>query len=346
MQQYGVEHIFRGHTHFVIRTTWNGAEISEAGSTSMMSPDPNPVTMMPNLEPVGYDMVLVDDKVTPKYNALGDPCLPGIEGDFDKDCHVNMVDLAMLALNWLTTHGDAEWNPDFDISSPDDGIIDMLDIEAFADNWLADNWLTYCCRRLKAHWKLDETAGSVASDSTGDYDGTLHSNPLWRSTGGQIDGALELDGTDDYVSAPFVLNPADGEFSVFAWIKGAAPGQVVISQTGDPVGANWLSTVSSDGRLMTELMGSGRGSSALMSETVITDSNWHHIGFTWDGSYRTLYVDGADVAKDVKPQSWLKGATGELYFGAEKTLEAAGSLSGLIDDIRIYSKALSAEDIQ
>ena len=96
---------------------------------------------------------------------------------------------------------------------------------------------------------------------------------------------------------------------------------------------------------MTELMGLGRSSSTLMSQTVITDGNWHHLGFVWDGSYRILYVDGAEVAKDVKPQSRLGSADSGLHFGAGKTLEAAGFLSGLIDDIRIYNQALSAEDV-
>ena len=352
VQQYGVEHIFRGHTQFFwgfVRSTWNGADVSDAGSISQMGPD--------SPYPLGYDIVLIDDNVTPKYYPLGNPYVPNIEGDFNKDCYVNLADFAMLASTWSTKPGNAEWNPDFDVSSPNDGIIDMLAIDAFTDNWLtdnwltifihrSDNWLTIFIHRLKAHWKLDETAGNVARDSIGGYDGTLNGNPLWQATGGKVDGALEFDGTDDYVSTPFVLDPADGEFSVFAWIRGAKPGQVVISQTGDPVGVNWLSTASPSGSLMTELAGSPRGSAPLVSETAITDGSWHHIGFAWDGYYRTLYVDGAEVAKDVKPLSWLKGASGGLYWGAGETLETAGFFSGLIDDIRIYNKALSAEDIK
>ena len=46
-----------------------------------------------------------------------------------------------------------------------------------------------------------------------------------------------MDSTDDYVSAGFVLNSADGAFSIFAWIRGGAPGKVIISQ---PIGADWL----------------------------------------------------------------------------------------------------------
>ena len=42
----------------------------------------------------------------------------------------------------------------------------------------------------------------------------------------------------------------------------------------------------------------GRFSSTLSSETIITDGDWHRIGFTWDGSIRRLYVD--DVLVDEK----------------------------------------------
>jgi hypothetical protein len=45
-------------------------------------------------------------------------------------------------------------------------------------------------------------------------------------------GALQLDGVDDYVITGFVLNPEDGPFSVFAWVKGGAPDQAVLSQMG------------------------------------------------------------------------------------------------------------------
>ncbi|MBA7621988.1 hypothetical protein ES703_29359 [subsurface metagenome] len=202
----------------------------------------------------------------------------------------------------------------------------------------SDNWPQYS--PLIAHWKLDETEGSIAYDSAGDNSGTLNGNPLWRPAGGKVDGALEFDGTDDYVSADFALNPADGPSSVFTWIKGGAPGQAVISQTG---GANWLSADASDGKLMTELRSTGRISFTLISQTVITDGDWRRVGFVWDGSSRILYADGVEVATDT--QTGLGSSDGGLYIGAGKNLESASLWSGLIDDVRIYNQALSAAEI-
>ena len=203
----------------------------------------------------------------------------------------------------------------------------------------SDNWPKYS--PLIAHWELDEAEGSVAYDSAGDNDGTCHGEPLWQPAGGTVNGALQFDGIDDYVSTPFILNPADAAFSVFAWIKGGGPGQVVTSQID---GANWLLSDPQAGALMTELKGFGRSASPLQSQTVITDGNWHRVGFAWDGSQRILYVDDVEAAIDT--QSGLGGSEGGLYIGAGKILDAGSFFSGLIDDVRIYNRAVTPEEIE
>ena len=187
-----------------------------------------------------------------------------------------------------------------------------------------------------AHWKLDETEGDIAYDSAGVNDASVVGDPLWQPTGGQVDGALQLDGIDDYVSTSFVLNPKDDPFSIFAWIKGGAPGQVVISQADHE---NWLLADPSEGNLMTELKSSGRGAAALMSQTIIVDGNWHRVGFVWDGSNRTLYVDDVEVAGDAETD--IGSSEGGLHIGTGQALAPGTFFSGLIDDIRIYSRAVT-----
>ena len=188
---------------------------------------------------------------------------------------------------------------------------------------------------LVAYWSLDETEGSIAKDSVADNDGTLFGEPLWQPTDGQVVGALELDGIDDYVETDLVLSPADGPFSVFAWIKGGAPGQAVIAQKA---GVNWLCTDSLGGNLMTELKGTSRGAAILLSQAVITDGNWHRIGLVWDGSKRKLYVDNVVVAEDT--QGNMGGSDNGLYIGTGKAMEPGSFWSGLIDDVHIYNRAV------
>jgi hypothetical protein len=63
----------------------------------------------------------------------------------------------------------------------------------------------------------------------------------------------------------------------------------------------------------------------------------------WDGTNRTLCVDGIAVAEDTQPG--LDGSTMDLYIGVDKNYTAGTFFSGLIDDVRIYDRALTADEI-
>jgi hypothetical protein len=258
-----------------------------------------------------------------------------------------------------------EYDTGLRVSSPDingDGVIDGADISIMVDHWHTDNPLCDIAPApwgdgivdvqdlivlsellfqevndptLIAHWPLDEAQGDIAYDRAGLNDAFLIGGPLWQPTGGMVDGALQLDGVDDSVITDSIPNPTKGPFSVFAWIKGGAPGQAVLSQMG---GARWLCADPSEGNLMTELKGTGRGANELLSQTIITDGNWHRIGLVWDGSHRTLYVDDIAVAEDAQPN--LEGFYNGLYIGTGKAMEPGSFWFGLIDDVRIYNRTV------
>jgi hypothetical protein len=124
-------------------------------------------------------------------------------------------------------------------------------------------------------------------------------------------------------------------FSVFAWVKGGMPSQVIFSQAGL---SDWLGADTTNGSLMTELNFLFKPSLPLQSQTVITDGNWHRIGLVWDGSNRILYVDDVEVASDTYDKGYLFG---DLQIGAGKNLEPGSFFSGLIDDVRIYDRAIT-----
>jgi hypothetical protein len=255
--------------------------------------------------------------------------------DFNGDGIVDSADMCIMIDHW------GEYYPLCDIGPTPlgDGIVDVQDLIVLSEHLFEDY-------RLIAHWKLDEIEGSLAYDSINVNDGICYGEPIWVSDGGKVGGALKFDGIDDYVETVFVLNPADGSLSVFAWIKGGSAEQTIISQIDATYGAGsaWLCTDPSDGRLITRLM--YPPFSPLESESVITDGLWHHVGvvYDFDGLHRSLYVDGIQVAIDVTPVVPMR-SDGGLYIGADKTLEAATFFSGLIDDVRIYNQALSAEEI-
>ncbi|MBC8468892.1 MAG: hypothetical protein H8D56_05425 [Planctomycetes bacterium] len=247
--------------------------------------------------------------------------------DFNGDGIVDIKDLLRLIDSWGLD------DPMCDIAPQPfgDGVVDALDLELLMSFWgqPVDD------PTLIAHWALDETEGMDVSDSAGNNNGYALGEPIWQPDGGKVNGAILLDGVDDYVITGAAPNPADGPFSVFAWIQGGAPGQVVMSQMNT---ANWLCTDSLECNLMTELQAAGRSGSPMISQTNITDGKWHRVGFVWDGLYRTLYVDDILVAEDT--QKGLESSFGGLNIGCGSNSAAGTYWSGLIDDVRIYNRAV------
>jgi len=232
----------------------------------------------------------------------------------------------MMVEDW----GQAESCCDIGPTPFGDGTVDIRDLRVLAD-YLGE---PLDDPTLLAHWALDETAGIVAIETEGAAHGIVTGAAVWQPEGGRVAGALELSGTA-CVKTRCALSPADGPFSVLAWVKGGAPGQVIVSQEA---GANWLLLDPVTGALMTELKGAGRSAEMLYSDAIITDGTWHRVAFAWDGSSRRLYVDDALVAEDT--QDGLTAASGNLTIGAGTTLAADTYWTGLIDDVRIYNRAI------
>ena len=265
------------------------------------------------------------------------PIIPIV--DLNGDGIVDSLDMCIVVDHWgedypLCDIGPMPWG---------DGIVDVQDLIVLAEHLFEDY-------RMVAHWKMDETEDMIAHDDVGDCDGTCYGEPLWQPADGKVTGALDFDGMDDYVGTDCVQKLVDGSFSAFAWIKGGAPGQVILSQVDSSVGrtyilgSRWLGTDPSNGRLVTTLMDQLFG--PLESQVIITDGQWHHIGLVYalDGLQRRLYVDGVEVAGDT---AFVDGvlSDGGFHFGAGRYLSATSFWLGLIDDVRIYNVALSAEEI-
>ena len=251
--------------------------------------------------------------------------------DFNGDGIVDIKDLVILIEHW----GQAEPSIDIAPLPSGDGMVDAKDLELLMSHWGQE----VPDPTLVAHWRLDETEGSVAQDSAGAYDAVVHGGPVWQAGGGKVQGALQLDGLDDYASTQLAWDPAGSPFTLLAWVKGGKPGQAIISQKS---GANWLSTDPAAGWLTTEVKDPHESGAPSIPQKAITDGQWHRVGLVCDGSKPTLrlYVDGVEVA-EATPTISRPRSSGGLQIGAGKSLEPGTFWSGLIDDVRIYSRAVA-----
>ena len=198
---------------------------------------------------------------------------------------------------------------------------------------------------LVGWWKLDESSGAVASDSSGNgYDGSLQGDPNWVA--GKIGNALYLDGMGDYVDCNDVaaFDLADN-FTVCAWVLTSytADHQTILSKAEVP--ANYALDIvkASEGgglRFFGYENYTAKGIIAMTGPS-IADGTWHHVAGTFDGVHWVLYDNGN--VYDTKFQAGSLTPTAEsLQIGYRQT---DGDFRGLIDDVRIYDRALGYEEI-
>ncbi len=196
-----------------------------------------------------------------------------------------------------------------------------------------------------AHWKFD----GDANDSVGTNHGVIYGA---QSTDGVLGGALVFDGQDDYVlgsTSPFDF--ANMTFTASAWFKKLDAEQgVIVSEGGRYSG--WRLTTLSSGQIMVHLKKSNSYDAYVARTTdAYAGGQWHHVAavITTDtsgssGNNADIYVDGnlVDVTHNkigpygVSTTGWTIGTreAGYDYF-----------FKGIIDDVRIYDRALSSAEI-
>ncbi|MCP4260905.1 MAG: LamG domain-containing protein [Planctomycetes bacterium] len=209
---------------------------------------------------------------------------------------------------------------------------------------------------LVAHWRLDETSGTTALDSSGNgLNGTLGGDPQWVA--GKIGGALDFDG-DDYVDlgAPDVFDFGTEDFTITAWIKMTATLRGSIFAIGGDDGGGIRYTLAmgeGNNNKLTLTMDNDSDKNQSMGDTVINDGVWHHVVGMIKGDVSLVYVDGVEDGTIDLPAGYdLSGVLqhnayiGAITSNASNTLHAEKFMIGLIDDVRIYDTALTEPEIQ
>ena len=200
---------------------------------------------------------------------------------------------------------------------------------------------------LVAWYKFDEGSGDAVADSgPSGINGTAHGNPAWAN--GALDKALIFDSNDDYVNLgnhpKFNIT---NQITVSAWIKVNAFDknyQTIISK-GD---TSWrlqrhAGTDSLEFGCFGLPLPSNPRWGGIYGKINVNDGQWHHITGTYDGRKISLYVDGVpDISEDVIGA--IRTNDYEVHIG--QNAEKPGRFwNGHIDDVRIYSYALSTDEI-
>jgi len=204
---------------------------------------------------------------------------------------------------------------------------------------------------LAAHWKLDEGTGLIAYDSAGDNDGVIF-GAQWVT--GQLGGALSFDGVDDHIlgsTSPFDFE--DSVFSVCAWFRTSASSFEILSEggyadgwsVGDAGGTN-------PGAIKVTLKRGGSTADAYSAVTanIYNDDTWHHLAAVVTTSTSdplqnaaTIYVDGSPVSITEQKFTAYTASDAVWLVGAPRS--QPDYFSGVLDDIRVYSRALSAAEV-
>lgn len=198
---------------------------------------------------------------------------------------------------------------------------------------------------LVGYWKFDEGSGTIANDSSiyGNH-GTLLNGSGWAD--GITGTALNLDGTDDQVMVPDASSlDIAGSFTISAWIY---PRDLPSSYRSF-VNKYFNYVLQTDGsglkRLRCVFSGSDGYMHGVESEDNTLESNrWQHVVGVWDGNAVKVYKNGVEVGSN--PQSGIvpNVSNEPLYIGSEQ-----GSyqfFNGLIDEVKIYNRALAASEIE
>jgi len=195
---------------------------------------------------------------------------------------------------------------------------------------------------LIAHWAFNEQAGTVATDISGNgHNGTIEGAPNWVP--GAAGSALEFDGVDDMVTIGESLLDNLTEFSLTLWV--------------DPVNftANRIALVGQNDCIEFGFNGGGDircwNTSGIGNVTFAYPhgtGEWHHIAAIGDSTGMSLYIDGLRVVGPgtAPPASGYGSSTFTVNIGAAIWDGAGNWYNGKMDDVRVYSHALTAQELQ
>jgi len=215
---------------------------------------------------------------------------------------------------------------------------------------------------LVAYWPMDEGSGGIARDVSGNgNDGALLGGAAWETANTAAGAAcINFNGTDALVEVePFDV--VGGGITLAAWINATSftIGDARIISKAVEWGSNdhfWMLSTTDDNhitrfRLRTD---DGQDVPTLKASSGELEAGvWAHVAAVWDGTDMKLYVDGQDVGSQAKGGSAVATDPGvKIAIGSQPTdafatdpSHVAKYFHGLIDEVAVYNRGLSANEI-
>ena len=192
---------------------------------------------------------------------------------------------------------------------------------------------------LVAAYAFDEGSGVSAVDASGNGRTGSVAGATWST--GRYGCALSFDGTNDYVSLPGLGTFYNTAFTLEAWVqKATVKNDVGIVGTWAGNGPMlWIDHMATRYQLT---LGSSL-SSYLDSGVNPLTGQWQHLAASFDGTTARFYINGVEVAS--RAVSGAVGTSNTWRIGAYGSVPG-GFFDGLVDNVRIYDRALSASEIQ
>ena len=213
---------------------------------------------------------------------------------------------------------------------------------------------TVRAQSLVAHWTFDEASGTTAHDSTGAFNGTLSGGAAFV-TGGISGNAISLaSATNSLVNMGNGFPGfTTGDFSVVSWIKtstttgdsGYISKHEAFTANGYFLDVNATGGGGAPGKAL--FYASGPASTDPVSTTTITDNTWHQVvGVYHAGGNAEIYVDGAPVEDTRASNPIVANSAPFLIGGVNASGTPLARYTGLVDDVQVYSSALSSSNVQ
>jgi len=201
---------------------------------------------------------------------------------------------------------------------------------------------------LVAFYPFSETSGLVSADLSGNNQTATMQGATFAA--GLHDDAATMDGTTQYVSLPAGIVTGLTAFSVSTWVylNAALKHSHVFDFGTGTTTYMFLTPANGSTKLQFAITTTGvAGEQTLNATTALGIGGWQHVCVTLAGATGTLYVNGAQVAQNtamtLNPSNL--GTTSNNWLGRSQ-FTTDPYLNGKIDNFRIYSRALSATEVQ